>query len=163
MKNRRFLAILLAITLFLAGCTAEEEEEESPPADEAPGLVTFQFDGSDSAAAVTDGNNDDLLDVLMVKGEDIAWAKLKIEMNNPDSDPVVCIPSDQDSSSPCTYDEDASQYWSVNESITIKERDSGICNGPDADIGGCELTFRIMIVNPGEDEKIIDEITVTVQ
>ena len=99
----------------------------------------------------------------MVKGEDIAWSKLKIEMDNADADPVICLPSNQDSSSPCTYDEDDSQYWSVNESITIKEGNSGLCNGPDADIGGCVININIILTNPDEDEIIIGEITVTAQ
>jgi hypothetical protein len=159
MKNRRILAILLAITLFLAGCTAEDlDEDEDEDSSDA-----YNFEGSDSAAAVTDGNNDDLLDVLMVKGEDIAWSKLKIEMDNRDADPVICLPSDQESSSPCTYDEDDSQYWSVNESITIKERNSGVCSGPESDIGGCEININIIMTNPDEDEIIIGEITVTAQ
>lgn len=159
MKNRRFLAILLATTLFLAGCTAEDlDDDDDDDSDSA-----YDFEGSDSAAVVSDGNNDDLLDILMVKGEDIAWSKLKIEMDNADADPVICLPSNQDSSSPCTYDEDDSQYWSVNESITIKEGNSGLCNGPDADIGGCVININIILTNPDEDEIIIGEITVTAQ
>ena len=99
----------------------------------------------------------------MVKGEDIAWSKLKIEMDNADADPVICLPSNQDSSSPCTYDEDDSQHWSVNESVTIKEGDNGVCSGPDADIGGCKININIILTNPDEDDIILDEITVTVQ
>lgn len=158
MKNRRLLAILLATTLVLAGCTTEDTDEDPE--------YSFDFEGSDSVAAVTNDGGDDLLDVVMVEGEDIAWSDLKIEMDNRDADPVICLPSTDDASnsSECTYDEDDSPYWSVNESITIKEgENSGVCGGPEADIGGCEVHINLIIINADDEEFIIGEITVTAQ
>ena len=154
MKNRRFLAILLATTLFLAGCTAEDLDDDSDSA--------YDFEGSDSVAGVTNEDGDDLLDIVMVEGEDIAWSDLKIEMDNEDDDAVTCLPSSDewDEDTECTYDEDDSEYWSVTESITIKEGpDNGVCSGPQNDIGGCEINIIITIINPDGDEIIIGEIT----
>ena len=153
MKNRRFLAILLATTLFLAGCTAEDLDDSD---------IAYDFEGSDSVAGVTNEDGDDLLDIVMVEGEDIAWSDLKIEMDNEDADAVTCLPSSDewDEDTECTYDEDDSEYWSVTESITIKEGpDSGVCSGPQNDIGGCEINIIITIINPDGDETIIGEIT----
>ena len=64
MGTRRLAAILLAMTLLLAGCITDEDEDK-------------QFSISDSPAPVTDNNNDELADILMEYGE-IAWSELRI-------------------------------------------------------------------------------------
>ena len=98
MDTRCLVAILLAMTVLLAGCITDENK---------------QFSISDSPAPVTDNNNDDLADILMEYGN-ISWSELKIVMDESDSDQKTCYPSSQDIVSDCTYAEDGDLYWFVS-------------------------------------------------
>ena len=146
MGPRCLTAILLAMTLLLAGCITDEDK---------------QFSISDSPAPVTDNNNDDLADILMEYGE-IAWSELRIELHSSDSDPTICYPSSQDILSDCTYDEDGDTYWNEGETVTIKEG-LGVCSGPESDIGGCKMTFQIKTISSEGEESLLQELEVTVE
>ena len=146
MNNRRFMAILLTITLFLSGCVFGDEDN--------------QFSGSDSSSPITDNVNDDLVDIMMEYGN-LSWSELKIEIDSSDSDPETCYSSSQDMSSDCIYDEDSDLYWTVGETLTIRENGKALCNA--GDNGGCKMTFIIKTVSPEGEEKLLQEIKVTVQ
>ena len=148
MSTRRLAAILLAMTLLLAGCITDEDEDK-------------QFSISDSPAPVTDNNNDDLADIMMEYGN-ISWSELKIVMGHSDSDSSICYPSSQDVLSDCTYDEDGDTYWNEGETVTIKEG-KGVCSGPESDIGGCKMTFQIKTVSSEGEESLLQELKVTVE
>ena len=148
MSTRRLAAVLLAMTLLLAGCITDEDEDK-------------QFSISDSPAPVTDNNNDELADILMEYGG-IAWSELRIELHHSDSDPRICYPSSQDILSDCTYDEDGDTYWNEGETVTIREG-KGVCSGPESDIGGCKMTFQIKTVSSEGEESLLQELEVTVE
>ena len=148
MDTRCLVAILLAMTVLLAGCITDGDEDK-------------QFSISDSPAQVTDNNNDELADILMEYGE-IAWSKLRIELHQGDSDAKICYPSNQDVLSDCTYDEDGDVYWNEGETVTIKEG-KGVCNGPESDIGGCKLIFQIKTIDSDGEESLLQELKVTVE
>ena len=148
MDTRCLVAILLAMTVLLAGCITDEDEDK-------------QFSISDSPAQVTDNNNDELADILMEYGE-IAWSKLRIELHQGDSDAKICYPSNQDVLSDCTYDEDGDVYWNEGETVIIKE-EAGVCGGPESDIGGCKLTFQIKSIDSYGEEILLQELKVTVE
>ena len=146
MHTRRLAAILLTITLLLSGCILDDKDN--------------QFTGSDSASAITDNMNDDLADIVMNEGN-ISWSELRIAMDEDDSDEKTCTSSNQDSSSSCIYDEDNDPYWSAGETITIRENGVGLCGA--GDNGGCKMTFIIKTMNADGEEKVLQEIKVTVQ
>ena len=148
MDTRCLVAILLAMTVLLAGCITDGDEDK-------------QFSISDSPAQVTDNNNDELADILMEYGE-IAWSELRIELHHSDSDPRICYPSSQDILSDCVYDEDDDNYWNEGETVTIKEG-KGVCSGPESDIGGCKMTFQIKTIDSDGEENLLQELEVTVE
>ena len=146
MNNRRFIAILLTITLFLSGCVFDDKDN--------------QFSGSDSSSPITDNDNDDLVDILMEYGN-LSWSELKIEIDGSDSDPKTCYSSSQNMSSDCIYDEDDNPYWTAGEILTIRENGQGLCNA--GDNGGCKMTFIIKSISLDGEENLLQEIKVTVQ
>ena len=147
MSTRRLAAILLAMTLLLAGCITDEDEDK-------------QFSISDSPAPVTDNNNDDLADIMMEYGN-ISWSELKIVMDGSDSDLKTCYPSNQDIASDCTYDKDDDPYWTEGETLTIRENGKGLCNA--GDNGGCKMVFQIKTVSSEGEESLLQELEVTVE
>ncbi len=146
MDIRRLVVILLTISLFFSGCIFDNKDE--------------QFSITDSPAPITDNNNDDLADIMMEYGN-ISWSELKIIMDESDSDEKTCYPSSQDIVSDCTYDEDDDPYWTEGETLTIRENSKGLCNA--GDNGGCKMTFIIKTVNSSGDEKLLQEVKVTVE
>ena len=146
MNKRRVVVVPLTITLFLSGCIFGDEDN--------------QFNGSDSPSPITDNVNDDLADITIEYGN-ISWSKLKIYLGDDDTSADICYSSSQDTSSDCIYDEDDDLYWTVGETITIRENGKGLCNA--GDNGGCNMTFIIKTITPNGEEKLLQEIKVTVQ
>tara|TARA_B100000579_G_scaffold390302_1_gene364685 strand:+ start:343 stop:783 length:441 start_codon:yes stop_codon:yes gene_type:complete len=146
MNIRRLVVILLTISLFLSGCIFEDKDN--------------QFTAIDSQSPITDNDNDDLADIMMEYGN-ISWSELKIVMDESDSDLKTCNPSSQDIVSDCTYDEDDDPYWTEGETLTIRENGKGLCNA--GDNGGCKMVFQIKTVSSDGEEKLLQEVKVTVE
>ena len=144
MEIRRLVVLLLTVALFIGGCILEEK----------------QFSGSDSSAPITDNNYDDLADILMETGN-LSWSELKIELKSDDTDSNTCYSTSHESSSDCTYDEDDDPYWTEGETVTIRENGKGLCNA--GDNGGCKMTFLIKTISSNGEEKLLQEIDVTVE
>ena len=145
-KSRICGALLLSITLLLAGCTVDDAAQP-PQADESPSLQIYGFDGEDSSESTSTNASDELFYVMMNQGSDINWTSVGVTIQVDGSTPINC--QQNDPSADCTYDVDNDNEWSVGEEIIISEGATDLCSN------SCSIDVTIKHT---EDQKIIGNI-----
>ena len=152
-KTRIFGVILLTATLLLAGCT--EAEDDGVPPEDTPTLQIYNFEGSDSSTSVSSNSGEDLADVMMEVGAEILWDEVVVTIMVDESAPYVCS-TDSNDESACHYETNQQAYWSVGDSITIKEGNDDLCSSI------CTLDITINKQSDGS-EHVIDNMDVNVE
>jgi ABC-type oligopeptide transport system substrate-binding subunit len=152
-KTRIFGVILLTATLLLAGCTEAEDDEVDP--EDTSTLQLYSFEGSDSSTSVSSNSGEDLADVMMEVGAEILWDEVVVTIMVDESAPYVCS-TDSNDESACHYETNQQAYWSVGDSITIKEGNDDLCSSV------CMIDITISKQSDGS-EHVIGNVDVTAE
>jgi hypothetical protein len=91
----------------------------------------YVFAGEDASGAPSAETDDNLIRVVMMQGENINWANLKVQIEVDNAAPVTCDNPGQDSGAVCLlvpFEGDGGQFWSVGDGVTIQESGQDLCS-----------------------------------
>jgi hypothetical protein len=94
-------------------------------------LALYSFAGEDASGAPSAETDDNLIRVVMMQGENINWANLKVKIEVDNAAPVTCDNPGQDSGAVCLlvpFEGDGGQFWSVGDGVTIQESGQDLCS-----------------------------------
>jgi hypothetical protein len=89
------------------------------------------YAGEDASGAPSAETDDNLIRVVMMQGENINWANLKVQIEVDNAAPVTCDNPGQDSGAVCLlvpFEGDGGQFWSVGDGVTIQESGQDLCS-----------------------------------
>ena len=132
----------------LAGDVAEDNTEGS--------LAIYSFYGEDAMASVSNGTGDDLVQITMTQGADLAWTSITVSISIDNGAPVTCANFAAGSEGyDChlvEFGDTSDQVWSVGDGVTIVESGTDLCSAGEV----CVIKVTIADASEG---KILDETT----
>ena len=124
--------------------------EESTSGD----LDLYQFDDRDAVGVMSDSGNDSLVNIKMIQGNPLSWARLKVSIVVDNGQSLTCVDESQDTTdATCTYAVNTDDSnWDVAEEITISEGDYDLCDGSN---GGCTVDVTLTRIGVGEQHDMV--------